>query len=300
MKNNIDDLLKKAMTPDMEPSAELNEKILNATVTKKKKKSYSMITKVAAVVIGVALAAPLVTFAAEKIKEMIKVGDTYISDDSAAMGNPDYMVPEDTSTTEEEVTSTELEFVEGTSDDKWLRKREVQLSNSVKNTFYYYVDYKTAVEDSGLDNWFSVEYETSDNDYFGGDISHCVIDAGDHFTYDINGSLKYNNGFFYVSEGKKEGNVAEDYAHIVPIPNRENVREYVNKAGAGFTLVDSRNTMNDGVEMVSTVVVIRYGMYSGSLEFYNLSEEEIHEILDTLTISNDSFDSDTASELDAN
>ena len=156
MKNNIDDLLKKAMVPDMEPSAKLNEKILNATVAKKKKKTFSTITKVAAVILGVALATPAVVFAAEKIKEMIKVGDTYISDDSVAMGNPDYMVPEDTSTTEEPVTSTVVGEVEGTANDKWLRKVEKQISNSVKNTFYYYADYKTAVEDSGLDNWFRV------------------------------------------------------------------------------------------------------------------------------------------------
>ncbi|MBQ9936293.1 MAG: hypothetical protein IJO70_10640 [Lachnospiraceae bacterium] len=300
MKNNIDDLLKKAMAPDMEPSAELNDKILNATATKKKKKPYSMITKVAAVVLGVALAAPVVTFAAEKIHDYIKMRDTYISDDSVAMGNPDYMVPEDTSTTEEEVTSTDLGIVEGTANDKWLRKQEKQLSNSVKNTFYYYADYKTAAEDSGLDNWFSVEYETNTGGYYAGDISHCVVDAGDYFSYDINGTLKYNDGFFYVSECKMEGNVAEDYAHTVPLNKPENAREYVNKAGNAFALVDDRKTMNDGVEMTKTVVIIRYGMYSGSLEFYNLSEEEIHEILDTITVSNDSYTSNTATDLDAN
>ncbi len=66
-----------------------------------------------------------------------------------------------------------------------------------------------------------------------------------------------------VSMGNPDYMVPEDYAHIVPIPNRENIREYVNKAGAGFTLVDSHKTMNDGEEMIYTVVVIRYGMYLG-------------------------------------
>ncbi len=300
MKNNIDDLLKKAMVPDMEPSAKLNEKILNATVAKKKKKTFSTITKVAAVILGVALATPAVVFAAEKIKEMIKVGDTYISDDSVAMGNPDYMVPEDTSTTEEPVTSTVVGEVEGTANDKWLRKVEKQISNSVKNTFYYYADYKTAVEDSGLDNWFSVEYETSYNSYFGGDISHCVVDAGDHFYYDINGSLVYNDGFFYVAEGKYAGNVAEDYASIIPTHSSKNAREYVNKAGATFTLVDDSETMNDGEEITYTIVAIRYGMYSGHIDFYNLSEEEIHEVLDTVTVRNDSYDSNAATNTDGN
>jgi len=298
--NNIDDLLKKAMTPDMEPSAELNNKILNAKVTNKKKKTYSTITKVAAIVLGVALATPVVAFATEKVIEYVKFKDAYVAEDSVAMGNSDYMVPEDTSTTEAPVTSTVTEEVEGTVDDKWLRKVEKVLNNGVKNTFYYYADYKTAIEDSGLDNWFSVEYETSYGGYFGGDISYCIVDAGDHFSYSINGTLKYNDGYFYVSEGKMEGNVAEDYAHIVPTHGSKNAREYVNKSGASFVLVDSSRTMNDGEVLNSTVVIIRYGMYSGDIEFYDLSEEEIYEILDTVTVSNDSYTSNTATDSDAN
>ncbi len=298
--NNIDDLLKKAMTPDMEPSAELNNKILNAKVTNKKKKTYSTITKVAAIVLGVALATPVVAFATEKVIEYVKFKDAYVAEDSVAMGNPDYMVPEDTSTTEEPVTSTVVEEIEGTANDKWLRKVEKVLNSGVKNTFYYYADYKTAIEDSVLDNWFSVEYETSYGGYFGGDISYCIIDAGDHFTYTLNGTLKYNDGYFYVSEGKMEGNVAEDYAHIVPIHNATNTREYINKSGATFVLVDSSRTMNDGEVLNSTVVIIRYGMYSGDIEFYDLSEEEIYEILDTVTVSNDSYTSNTATDSDAN
>lgn len=298
--NNIDDLLQKALTPDMEPTAELNDRILNATITKKKKKPYSMITKVAAVALGIALATPVVAFAAEKINDYIKMRDAYITDDSVSMGNPDYMVPEDTSTTEDEVVSTNLGRVEGTENDKWLYMEEVQLSNSIKNTFYYYDDYQKAIEDSGLDKWFNAEFEVCYEGYYGGDVRYCIVDWDDYHSYEVQGTLKYNDGYFHVNESRAEGNVAEDYAYTVPISNRDNVREYVNKAGVGFALVDSSRTMSDGEELISTVVVIRYGLYSGSIEFYNLSEEEIHEILDTLTVSNDSYTSNTATDSDAN
>lgn len=298
--NNIDDLLQKALTPDMEPTAELNDRILNATITKKKKKSYSMITKVAAVALSIALATPVVAFAAEKINDYIKMRDAYITDDSISMGNPDYMVPEDTSTTEDEVVSTNLGRVEGTENDKWLYMEEVQLSNSIKNTFYYYDDYQKAIEDSGLDKWFNAEFEVCYEGYYGGDVRYCIVDWDDYHSYEVQGTLKYNDGYFHVNESRAEGNVAEDYAYTVPISNRDNVREYVNKAGVGFALVDSSRTMSDGEELISTVVVIRYGLYSGSIEFYNLSEEEIHEILDTLTVSNDSYTSNTATDSDVN
>ncbi len=300
MKNNIDDLLKKAMTPDMEPSAELNDKILNATATKKKKKPYSMITKVAAVVLGIALATPVVAFAAEQIKEYIKVREAYIYDDSVAMGNPEYMIPEDTSTTEEEITTETLGRVEGTADDNWLYMEEVQLSNSVKNTFYYYDDYQAAIEDSELDKWFNTDYEVCYEGYFGGDARYCIVDWDDYHSYEVQATLKYKEGYFHVNESRAEGNVAEDYAFTVPISNRDNVREYVNKVGIGFVLVDSTRTMGDGEELKSTVVIIRYGLYSGSIQFYNLSEEEIHEILDTVIVSNDSYESNDGTDTDAN
>lgn len=35
----------------------------------------------------------------------------------------------------------------------------------------------------------------------------------------------------------------EEYAHTVPLHKTVNAREYVNKAGAGFALVDNTRTM---------------------------------------------------------
>jgi len=284
MKNNIDDLLNKAMQPDMIPSDELNDKILNAKVKGKKNKFQRIGTRVAAVVLGIALATPAVAFAAEQIK---KLRNAYVTDDSISMGNPDYIVSTWTDA-EEEVTTENLGKVEGTADDKWTYKEEIKLSSGAKNTFYGYNDYKTALEDTKLDNWFNKEYEKYSDE---SEVTYCIVEFDGYFSYQIDASFKYNNGYFDVNEAKSEGNIAEDASYTIALTKTENSREYVNKAGAGFVLIDDRRIENNGedgaAEEVVTVVIVKYGNYSGFLKFYNLSEDEIHQILDTLTIKND-------------
>lgn len=297
MKDKLDELLKDAFEPKMAPSEELNDKILssiqdnaqNIVKTQKREKGKrSTLMKVAVAFLGIALAMPAVVYAAEQI---IEIRNAYISKNSVVMGNMEY-VPEEVLEPEKEPVRKSKGKVMGTAEDKWISKEETRVG-SIKGVTYEYSDYKTAMEESGLDNWFTTEYETYYEGAYGGNVVYKEAKASFFQSYEICATLKYKKGYFKVTEWKLEGSVAEDYFYSIPLDEMENPREYVNKAGAGFALVDNTKTVEGEkgpVEEESTVVIIRYGMYCGSLEFYNLSEKEIHQVLDTLTISNDSFE----------
>ncbi|MBE5933443.1 MAG: hypothetical protein E7263_08505 [Lachnospiraceae bacterium] len=292
MKDNFDSLLHKAMVPDMEPSKELNEKVLNLcgedTSKKNGKKKLTMITRVAAVALGIALVTPLAAYAAEQIKQL---RNAYITDDSISVGNPEFVGIEDDGS-EGEITSQSNGRVEGTANDKWLYKEERQLSNSVKNTFYGYKDYKTALEDTKLDDWFDKEYELSTDSGFNEEVIYTVVDLDDYHSYSISAAFKYNDGYFQVEQEKAEGNIADNATYTIQLSKAENSREYVNKAGIGYVMVDDIRTCElengETLEEVVTIVIIKYDNYTGFIQFFNLSDDEIHEILDTVTVKNES------------
>lgn len=297
MKDKLDELLKDSFVPNMAPSEELNDKILSSIqddaqkvvkTQKREKGKRSTLMKVAVAFLGIAIAMPAVVYAAE---QFIEIRNAYISKNSVAMGNMEY-VPEEVLEPEKEPVRKSKGKVMGTAEDKWISKEETRVG-SIKGVTYEYSDYKTAMEESGLDNWFTTEYETCYEGACGGNVVYRQSKDSFFQVYDISATLKYKDGYFKVTEMKFKGSVAEDYYYSISIDEMENPREYVNKAGAGFALVDNTKTVEGekgSVEEESTVVIIRYGMYCGSLEFYNLSEKEIHQVLDTLTISNDSFE----------
>lgn len=300
MKDKLDELLKDSFVPKMAPSEELNDKILssiqdnaqNAVKTQKRGKGkMSTLIKVAAAFFGIAIAMPAAVYAAE---QFIEIRNAYISRDSISMGNIEY-IPEETQEPENEPVEKskgKSKKVMGTAEDKWISKEEIW-AGSRKGFIYEYADYKTAAEESGLENWFTTEYETCYEGADGGNVEYEEKKWHYFQMYTISATLKYKDGYFKVTEWKMDGSVAEDFCYSIPLDEMENPREYVNKAGAGFALVDNRKTVEGEkgpIEEESTVVIIRYGKYCGSLEFYDLSEKEIHQILDTLTISNESFE----------
>ena len=300
MKDKLDELLEDAFVPNMAPSEELNNKILSSmqdnaqnviNTQKREKGKRSTLMKVAVAFLGIALAMPAVVYAAE---QFIEIRNAYISKDSVTMGNMEYATAEVEEMPESEYKpagkSRGKEL--GTAEDKWISKEEIWVGN-MKGVIYEYADYKTSVEDSGMENWFTTEYETYYEGADGGNVEYKESKWHYFQVYTISATLKYKDGYFKVTEWKMDGSVAEDYYYSIPLDVMENPREYVNEAGAGFALVDNTKTVEGEkgpVEEESTVVIIRYGMYCGSLEFYNLSEKEIHQVLDTLTISNDSFE----------
>lgn len=300
MKDKLDELLKDAFEPKMAPSEELNNKILSSMqgnaqnavkMQKREKGKMSTLMKVAVAFLAIAITMPVAVYAAEQI---IEIRNAYISKDSVSMGNMEY-VPEEV----KEMPESEYKPAGksrgkelGTAEDKWISKEEIWVGN-MKGIIYEYADYKTSVEDSGMENWFTTEYETYYEGADDGNVEYKESKWHYFQVYTISATLKYKDGYFKVTEWKFEGSVAEDYYYTIPLDEMTNPREYVNKAGAGFALVDNIKTVEGEkgpIEEESTVVIIRYGMYCGSLEFYDLSEKEIHQVLDTLTICNESFE----------
>ena len=297
MKDKLEELLKESFVPKMAPSEELNNKILSSmqdnaqnviNTQKREKGKRSTLMKVAVAFLAIAITMPVAVYAAEQI---IEIRNAYITKDSVSMGNMEY-VPDEVQEPETEPVRKSKGKVMGTAEDKWISKEETRVG-SIKSVTYEYADYKTALEESGLENWFTTEYETYYEGAYGGNVTYKEAKASFFKLYEICATLKYKKGCFKVTEWKFEGSVAEDYFYTIPLDEMENPREYVNKAGAGFALVDNIKTVEGEkgpIEEESTVVIIRYGMYCGSLEFYDLSEKEIHQILDTLTICNESFE----------
>jgi hypothetical protein len=66
----------------------------------------------------------------------------------------------------------------------------------------------------------------------------------------------------------------------------DNERNYTSKSGIEFTLVDDIEAkVNGGTEDgISTYVMISYGDVSGFMIFEEMTDDEIHEILDKVVV----------------
>lgn len=269
MKDNMDILLEKALTPDMEPGTELNNKILNGSKERKKHMGYKL-AKVAAVLLGVALASPLAIYAAEVFKNKVTVTDHAVS-----VGNPDYIIDEAIAEPLEDIPVEKVDHVEGDDTVNWLYK-DVEKHNEVNIvTSYTYETYEQALADANMANWFSKSYELNGYAYYS------ILEFGENIEYSIDAEFKYNQGVFSITNSRMTGNVADDMAYSIGLSNTGNIRNYTSPSGMEFTLVDETTEDEDG-KVVKTYVIISYDDYNGFIEFVNLSEEEIHQILDTM------------------
>ena len=96
-------------------------------------------------------------------------------------------------------------------------------------------------------------------------------------SYELNGKAKTS-----VTTGhdiKMNGNVASDAAHVIRLANTSNKREYKTKDGTAFTLVDEKHD-----DETRTFVMIACDEFSGYIMFENLTDPQIHKILDTVIL----------------
>lgn len=161
------------------------------------------------------------------------------------------------------------------------KKREEVVNSRYKNTYYYYYYYEKAAEDAGFDMWFENlpgEVET---------ISYCVSSSENTTTKSINITSDINsNSYFFISQNRFYGAIADDMAYSVLIYNSRNTREYINKKGAKFKLVDGDTNKNDDISTENktrTYTMVRYDDYYGYIFFSNMLDEDIFEILDQVT-----------------
>lgn len=137
-------------------------------------------------------------------------------------------------------------------------------------TEYQYEDYATAAKDTGFENVFKKAYSGSVSYY---EIKHQDMDAGTDCS--ISGDLSYGNGTFTFSQSKEED--SENTVYSVLTGETSNEREYISKGGIRFPLSDDTST---GKIRTTTAVMGKH--HQVVLTFTDLSEEEIHQILDSV------------------
>lgn len=147
----------------------------------------------------------------------------------------------------------------------------------VNETEYSYIDYESACKDSGLKQLFSKEYEqygtVTYTEYVGEN------DISENKNGEIISTFKYGNGEFTVHEQKILNWEGSDRttAIITSIEPTTNQREYTDASGKTYLLCDDTETGE-----LRTTVLVSYDDYDIIIIFTGLSDEEIHEILDSI------------------
>lgn len=160
---------------------------------------------------------------------------------------------------------------EGGPNDRWMEKEVVAFEASL-STDYKYISYDKAMGDVIFTNLFSEPLESS------GNAGYNVREFDGATIYRLNATFRYQKGSVDLSEslkiGKAEGNSASEDAHLSSIITSEplkNTRTYISKAGTEFTLADLS---------YATYAVVSIDQHVITLSFRNLTEEEIHQVLD--------------------
>ena len=249
MKNDMDELLRKALKPDIQPDRELNEKILSEKRTIEMK-PRRFIPAAAIAALALIVLCPIGVYAASKTIFKTK---TTVKDDYISQGNQNY-VPDDIATSDN-ATSTEVGHEEGTEDTNWISKQDLVLSNGVKNTRYRYDNYKLALEDAGFDDWFNTDYELAYN------ATRTIVDMGARYVPEtsIDAGFNYKGSFFSICMEEWTENNADDMAYTIPMKNSDNARTYINKQGIEYELVDSHPEENKTQTYIQSITGVSQG-----------------------------------------
>lgn len=208
---------------------------------------------------------------------------TTVYDHGISVGNQDYVNDEDLAEPWEEVPEENQGTFEGGPDDKWDTK-EVVLTNGVyQNSYYTYSTYEKAIEDTCIDNIFSEPIGTPVSICYVETIEQPGSDATQirYENYELDSSFDCNGKSVFVSQSKSKG-VAEDSSYSVILKKSGNERNYTSKSGIEFTLVDDVGAKPEGGSR--TYVMISYYRVSGYMSFDDMTDSEIHEILDKVVI----------------
>lgn len=152
-------------------------------------------------------------------------------------------------------------------------------------TEYRYADYFTAAEQSGFEKLFRTNYNGDvfyyENEHLP-DESDAAAGVGSETDYSIRGTFSRGSGSFTVDQQKYRTTGAGETTAaasmvITTTGETEGEREYLNAAGISFKLSDDTES---GARRTTT-------MFTGKtceaiLQFTGMTEDEIHEVLDTI------------------
>lgn len=281
-KKDLDLLLMQSLTPDNEADESLNQAIFeqleNPAVTngrqrfQSKKRWQSMVPKVAAVVLAVLVIGTGTVYAAGRV-----LGQVFIRDHRVSVGNESILehvsMLDDSEVVPEPVTV--LREVTGGPEDKWIRMDETTADGTTINAHYYYADYRTLISDTPFENVFSTLPGTVTQAVYG-EIRTEDREAGVMISVDFQ---RGDGHVIFEQMGTGTGFWGVD-AISVRMTQSGNTRTYRAATGTEYTLVDD---LSDG-KVLSTVVMIQCEGFIGYLEFEGLTEQDIHQVLDSLIL----------------
>ena len=302
----FDELLKSALDPSATASHQLNQSILKACENNgkavkrygKKIKTMRFLPRVAAFLLIVSLGGAITVYAATHLFRKVNVSDFVVTTDNISQDKVKAMTVDKA---KEEFGEELLEFSEEVvkeekpgEGDPWIKKQEiVNKVGSREYTVerYFYDDYMKAEEAEGFVPLFK-DTEGFLQRGMGAYETYCQIFKSEDNTIDPDGKMLfsmmgYKGGMFDIqyfvndSEGFSMASAGE--------VKYENKRSYVSESGLEFDLWDFSwgNELSSGeLEYipVMTQTIISYGNTNIIISFRELSDEQIHMILDKIIL----------------
>jgi len=250
--NDLDKMMSASLKAEYVPSEELNRSVMRMSIereqeaeTRARVRSFSW-GKAIAISLSVLVVGSLGVYAATK---MLK--EVYVTPHAISVGNTDYV------------------------DDDAIASMDINetASPEYKTKYEYYDTYDEAVKKSGMGLKFSRDYKLSEK------VSYSVTSSSDYTTRYLTAWFIYGDGNFCVVRNVASGNIVDNAAYSVRIGQASNQRSYESSTGVTYELVDG-----DSNGETATFVMISYDKEYGYIQFFNLSDTQIHEILDSIEL----------------
>ena len=271
----------------------IDDRYIEEALTYKKSKiinfprTTSKLVKAATVTLAVLAVGSATVYAGAKVYKKVT-----FTDNSMIMGNPDLVDEEDLEYEDADIDDVatdqsywdgveSLGTVRGDDSVKWALKHD-ELVQGDHYTRYTYYNYKDAAEDAGMSVWF----DPFPGELTSAEYSYCLYDDGENNEYkSIFVNATYNGHGFSIMQDKRAAFVKdEDIYFRVVMENVQNERTYTNKNGDVFTLADEVREDNSDRKIVMTHTIVTDSGNLGDFSFDDMTEEDIHYILDQIKL----------------
>ncbi|MBO7340963.1 MAG: hypothetical protein J6U66_12970 [Lachnospiraceae bacterium] len=277
----FDQLLKDSLAPREQASEECNRAIIDAVRSGEKHPELQKISrfpgrrllpKVAVIVLVISLLGTGTVYAANAIMKKI-----FVTEHGIGTGNEEYLKDEYFTQPLENVSVEDQGTEMPGPNDKWLSKKTTIVGGRTENVDYEYPDYATAINDIGFDDFFDEIPGQEEQVLFWVLKFHDGVNEDD---YHLDVDFRRGNGSVGFSQSTTESG-SYSFSYGIQLTKTANKRTYVSAKEIEFTLVDD---IKDNDDKPVTYVMIATDKYFGYLSFRNLSEEEIHAVLDTVNL----------------
>ena len=252
--NELDDMIREAFTEKFDPGEDLNKKVIYEGARlkigqgeKKTRKGLRFSPALVAVLVTVVVGSSVGAMAAGGLFNGFSITGHGITDGESPYVNESILAQIDP---------------------------DEPVSSGYSTVCTHYDSYEAAREETGLGFGFTMQYEEED-------VCYSLTEGPDLSSEELYASFIYGEGSFYADYSVLHADVAEDMTNTIYINGTGNVREYEASNGYVYTLVDETSS-----DPLRTFVMIHFddNTITGYLTFTGLTDDQIHEILETLII----------------